>query len=88
MSAPETEFTRFVMGLVTNALLQMGVIPHPDGVDEPPNWPLAQQSIDFIAMLQDKTQGNLSPEEAQFMKKMLYDLRLRFVAAKAKASAT
>jgi hypothetical protein len=44
-----------------------------------PNLPLAQQMIDILAMLEEKTRGNLSAEERQLIDQVLYELRMRFV---------
>jgi Domain of unknown function (DUF1844) len=44
-----------------------------------PDLPLAQQSIDLLALLQEKTRGNLTAEEERFLQQMLFDLRMRFV---------
>ena len=46
-----------------------------------PNLVAAAQMIDLIALLQDKTRGNLDPAEAKLVDDLLYDLRLRFVQA-------
>ena len=40
---------------------------------------LAKQTIDLLGMLQEKTKGNLSAEEAKFLENLLVDLRLRYV---------
>jgi hypothetical protein len=42
---------------------------------------LAKQTIDLIAMLMEKTKGNLTPEEEKLMEQILYDLRMRYVRA-------
>ena len=41
--------------------------------------PLARQAIDLIAMLEDKTKGNLSGDEERLIGQILFDLRMRFV---------
>ena len=46
---------------------------------ETPEFTMAQQSIDLLGMLQEKTRGNLTPEEAQFLENMLFDLRMLYV---------
>ena len=43
-------------------------------------------TIDIIAMLSDRTRGNLTSEEAKLVEHLLYDLRLKFVAAKKSAA--
>ena len=61
--------------------------PRPDAVDPStgeraePNLPAAAQMIDIIAMLQDKTKGNLLEPEAKLLDDLLYELRLRFLEA-------
>jgi len=47
------------------------------------NLPAAQQMIDILALLEEKTRGNLTAEERQLLEQVLYELRLRFVEAKA-----
>jgi Domain of unknown function (DUF1844) len=41
--------------------------------------PLAKQTIDLIALLEEKTRGNLTKDEESLLKHILYDLRLRYV---------
>ncbi len=47
-----------------------------------PNWELARQNIDILEMLQEKTRGNLDPEETRLLESLLFDLRMRFVETK------
>ena len=42
----------------------------------------AKNMVDLLGMLEQKTQGNLSRDEAEFLKRLLVDLRMRFVQAK------
>ncbi len=74
------DFYTFVLSLASSAFVHLGDAPHPEsGEPMKPNFPLAQQTIDILAMLREKTQGNLTPEEEKFMENLLTDLRLRFV---------
>lgn len=77
---PELDFSTFVLSLVTSAMVHLGEAPHPDGQTRK-DLQLAKQTIDILGMLRDKTQGNLTPEEGQLVDEVLYDLRLRYVAA-------
>ena len=43
------------------------------------NLDLARQNIDLLALLKEKTKGNLTPEEQTLIDNLLYDLRLRYV---------
>ncbi len=74
------DFFTFVMGLGSSAFIHLGDAPHPEtGQPVTPDLALAQQTIDVLAMLQEKTRGNLTAEEDALMGQLLRDLRLRFV---------
>jgi hypothetical protein len=83
-SAPEEEpgvldFTAFVASIATNAIAGMGDLPGAEAQDLPKNLDLAKQYIDILAMLQDKTRGNLTQDEEQGLQQILTQLRMRFV---------
>ena len=78
---PEINFTNFLFSLSTSALIQLGEIQDPLTQKTSKNLPLAKQTIDLIGMLREKTKGNLSPEEENFLDSILYDLRMRYVKA-------
>jgi hypothetical protein len=59
----------------------MGLIEDQEGESVPKNIPVAKQEIDMIEMLQEKTKGNLSPQEEKLMEQVLYELHVRFVEA-------
>jgi hypothetical protein len=80
---PGISFAGFVMSLATTAAVHFGDIPDPDGGSTDQNLEAARQMIDILAMLQDKTRGNLTPDEADLVEKLLYELRMRFVQASA-----
>ena len=76
---PAVDFTTFVVSLSHSALLHLGDAPNPvDGKSEV-DLPMARQTIDLLALLQEKTHGNLTGAEEQVLTQWLYDLRLRFV---------
>lgn len=75
----ELSFSTFVMGLTTQALMHLGEIPDPMEQTVAHDLPAAKQMIDLLAILRDKTRGNLDVAEAQLLDNMLYDLRMRFV---------
>jgi Domain of unknown function (DUF1844) len=77
------DFTAFLLGLASTALIHMGAAPHPDTGRVERDEVLARQSLDLLAMLQEKTRGNLSPEEERFFAALLTDLRLKFIGAAA-----
>lgn len=53
--------------------------PTPDGKVLPVNLPRAQEMIDLLALLEEKTKGNLTPDEATLLGNLLYTLRLQYV---------
>jgi hypothetical protein len=73
------DFLTFCVSLGSSAFVHLGDVPHPDGGALEPNLVLAQQTIDILGMLQEKTRGNLSGEEAKLLEHLLVDLRLRYV---------
>ena len=77
---PAVDFTTFVLSLSHSALLHLGDAPDPtsDGPSEV-DLPMARQTIDLLALIQEKTHGNLTGAEEQMLTQALYDLRLRFV---------
>ena len=61
---PELTFTAFVISLATTAAIHLGDIPDPaTGQPSAPNLDAAKQMIDILALLEEKTRGNLTAEE-------------------------
>src|SRR3954468_11410141 len=86
---PGLDFNAFVLSLGSSALILLGEAPDPvTGKTQDPDLPLAQESIDLLALLEEKTKGNLTPDETRFLQTMLYDLRMRFIAARTKPKIT
>ena len=81
-SEPAVSFAHFILSLGTTAAIHFGDLPDPaTGEPGETNLAAASQMIDLIAMLQEKTRGNLEPAESKLLEDLLYDLRLRFVQA-------
>jgi len=76
---PPVDFHTFILSLGSSALFHMGELEGPEGEPGQIDLPLAKHTIDVIAMLEEKTKGNLSAPEANLVESLLYDLRLRFV---------
>ncbi len=76
---PQVDFGTFVLSLGSSALVHLGEIQHPESAEAKENLLLARQTIDLLAMLQEKTRGNLTEAEARFLSDLLADLRLKFV---------
>ena len=79
-AGPSIDFYTFVLSLGSSAFVHLGDAPHPEtGAAAAPDLVLAKQSIDILALLQAKTAGNQTPEEAKLFDALLTDLRLRYV---------
>ena len=80
--ASDLTFSGFVISLATTAAVHFGDIPDPaTGQRGEADLPSAARVIELLAMLQDKTKGNLLDQEAKLIDDLLYELRLRFVQA-------
>ena len=75
----ELAFSSFILGLSTQALMYMGEIPAAPGQPLQTDLAAAQQMIDVLVMLQQKTTGNLDAGEAAMLDNALFDLRMRYV---------
>ena len=79
-SAKELEMTfeRFMASLYMTAMMQLGLM-HEQGGQPQIDIIGARQTIDTISLLSEKTKGNLTPVEANFMQTSLYELRMAYV---------
>ena len=75
-------FSLFVLSLAASAEIHLGTLPQP-GTDKPgqPNLTEASHLIEVIAMLKEKTEGNLDEQEERLIESVLFDLRMRYVEA-------
>jgi hypothetical protein len=76
---PEINFSTFVVSLNASALLHLGAIEDPTTGQSNKNLSMAKQTIDILNLLEEKTVGNLSTEETNLLKSILYDLRIIYV---------
>ena len=84
---PTLAFGTFVLSISTSALVQLGEAPSPEtGQPLEPNLTLAQQTIDILDMLREKTRGNLDADEQQLLESVLHDLHMRFVEVRRRHS--
>lgn len=81
-SLPPVDFSSLLLSLATSALYHLGLVADPKtGQPGEKDLPLARQTIDTLAMLGEKTRGNLTDEERHLLESLLAELRLRFVEA-------
>jgi Domain of unknown function (DUF1844) len=79
MPIPPADFLFLVESLLVQAQIHLGLM-FGEGDESPePNLPLARHSIDMLAMLEEKTKGNLTGDEERLIGQILFDLRMRYV---------
>lgn len=75
----KTDFQTLVLSLSTTAMFQLGLVEDPARGRPPADLEAARQTIDLLAVLEEKTRGNLTTQEGQLLEQVLYELRLAFV---------
>jgi hypothetical protein len=87
VSEPQLTFTAFVLSLASSAAIHFGDLADPEsGEKTAPNLEGASQMIEILSLLEQKTRGNLTPEEQQLLEQLLFELRMRFVEASSSGS--
>lgn len=76
---PPATFEFLVFSLKTQAEMHLGLVSFGEEKAEAPNLPAASHAIDMLAMITDKTRGNLSMEEQRLIENSLTELRFRYV---------
>ena len=76
---PRGEFARMVSSLATTAYSALGLLSDPAAGPRHRDLAIARQMIDWLAVLEQKTRGNLSFEESDLLSRVLYELRLAYV---------
>lgn len=78
----DVTFVGFVLSLAHTAAYHFGDVADPmTGQSGQVNLAAAQQLIDILALLEEKTRGNLTAEERQLIEQIVYELRMRFLEA-------
>lgn len=80
----EVTFETFILSLGTAILAALGEIENPVTRKQEKDLASAKQNIDILELLAKKTSGNLSEQEGKLMSHLLYEMRLKFVAASQK----
>ena len=79
---PPATFEFLTLSLKTQCEIQLGLLHFGEEKDRPkPDLRVARHTIDMLAMIQEKTKGNLSMEEQRLIENSLTELRFRYVAA-------
>ena len=82
MSSP-VSFNAFAISLATTAAVHFGDVADPESREKSePNLDAAAHAIEMLALLEDKTKGNLRDDEQRFITEVLYELRMRYVDVK------
>ena len=76
---PEASYPTLINTFVTQVLLYLGDLT-PRGVEPQVNLDMAKFNIDLLGVLEEKTKGNLSPEEQKMLDNALYEVRMRYVS--------
>jgi hypothetical protein len=79
VEAAEISFSAFLMSLSTEALVHLGEVADPSSGQEQRDLAMAQQLIDILGMLREKTRGNLEHDERALLDAILFDLRMKYV---------
>jgi hypothetical protein len=82
---PPATFAMLVSTLATQALLFLGQMPHPMTGQVEVHLDEAQHFVDMLQMLEEKTKGNLTPEESQMLEQVLHELRMGYVTISGQA---
>jgi hypothetical protein len=72
-------FVNFLSTLATNAAASLGAVPHPATGKRSLDLETGKYWLDVLAMMRDKTNGNLHPQESRLLEGILADLRMQYV---------
>jgi Domain of unknown function (DUF1844) len=72
-------FVNFIMSLASQAATALGAMPHPVTGQRTVDLDIGKHWIDTLAMLRERTKGNLHPKEEQLLMGLLSDLRMQFI---------
>ena len=76
---PSAQFAGLVESLASQALMFMGAVRDPMTGEAQTDLRQAQAMVDMLAMLEEKTKGNLVKEEEEMLKQVLSEVRMHFV---------
>ncbi len=79
VSEPSSHFSTLVSSLGLQALMHLGLVAEDESHPPKPNVQAARETIELLAMLREKTKGNLTSGENQLLHSLIADLQLKFV---------
>ena len=79
---PALDFVTLILSLREGALVALGLVSNEELGDLPADFAAAKYQIEMLALLETKTQGNLTPDETKLLATVIYELRVAFVESK------
>jgi hypothetical protein len=84
-SFPKLDLTTFFLSISSAAFMGLGMVPRPGSKEQGSvDLDLARQNIDLLELMQEKTKGNLTADEAKLLEQLLFETRLRYVEVEKK----
>ena len=74
------DFPSYILSYYTQGMVLLGEIPNPYTNKKEEDAESARNIVDILALLEQKTKGNLSGEESHLLESVLYELRMKFMA--------
>jgi hypothetical protein len=79
---PKVDFSGFILSIYSSGLVQLGKVGDPSSGEVKKDLTMAKYTIDMMAMLSEKTKGNLNEDEENLMRALLSEIRMAYVEAK------
>lgn len=73
------DFGTFLIGFFQTGMMNLGRIEHPETGQTIKDMEAAKHNVEILALLKEKTEGNLNAEEQNLIERLLYDLRMAYV---------
>ncbi|MCF8091151.1 MAG: DUF1844 domain-containing protein [Desulfotignum sp.] len=80
---PRVDFSSFILSIYSSGLVQLGKVEDPSTGQIKKDLTVAKYTVDMMAMLSEKTKGNLNKDEENLMRALLSEIRLAYVEAAA-----
>lgn len=78
----EADFNTLIISIASSAILSLGLEPNPQTGKTEKNIEMARFNIDLLKVLKEKTKGNLSTHEDNYLNAIITDLQMKFVQNK------